>query len=203
MDELREFLQDNASLLVSALALLLTLFTARATRTHNRLMVQPRLATFTHTDTNPQTGITVHEVTLRNSGLGPAFIINYEVLLDGQPVKLDQPGDLLPVLQTSVQAAFVPSQCYFSILSKHYVMAKDASVVAAKVAILNAQPSLIEELKRFHLRVTFESAYRQRFIYDTRTHRADASDLRVLLDALLQLTTALKLIVRNRCGTSK
>lgn len=203
MDELREFLHGNAALLVSALALLLTLFTARATRANNRLMVQPRLTTFTHTDRNQQTGITTLEVTLRNSGLGPAFIISYEVLFDGQAVKVDQPGDLFTVLQTATQAAFVPNQCYFSTLSKDYVMAKDASVVAAKVAILNAQPSLLEELKRFHLRVTFESAYEQRFIYDTRTHKTSASDLRVLLDALQQVLTALKFVVRNRLKASK
>lgn len=170
MDDLLDFLRTNAALVVSALALFLTINSARATRKHNRLTVQPRLSTFTKTNEYPAGGSTVHEITLSNSGLGPAVIKKYEVLLDGNPIEAEQPNDIFVVLAQALAAPFVPSLCSFGLLRKDYVMAKDEVLKAATITILNATPAQLEELKRVHLRVTYESAYGDSFTYDTKTH---------------------------------
>jgi len=174
MDELVGYLTGNATLLVAACALFLTINGSRATRRHNRLSVQPRLSAFAETTENAVSGVAIYKVALRNSGLGPAFIKRFEVLWDGNVLKVDSPEDFQMEVSKNVPAHYAASPRYFSVLRKDYVMAKDSSVEVVSIGIHNATPFHALELKRFQLRVVFESAYGEHFVYDTRTHTAKA-----------------------------
>ena len=170
MDELLEFLRLNAPLMVSTCALFLTINSARTSRKHNRLMVQPRLSVFTQSITNSKNVTKAFDVTLTNSGLGPAIIKKYEVLIDGKPVDAEQPEDIFAALKLATTADFDPNLWHFGILRKGFVLAKDEVFTVAKTTIMNLTLAQNKEIKRFHVRVTYESAYGESSVYDTRTH---------------------------------
>jgi hypothetical protein len=173
MEEVFGFLRENASLVVSICALALTLASIWGTRKHNRLMVRPRLATFTSkrfSADDPSTFIV--KSTLRNSGLGPAIINEYAALLDGVKIEVQNSGEYFQVFAKTIRATPACEPCFFSHLNRGYVMAKDEVLEVAHVGIkLPLYPELERDLKRFQLRVTYESAYGESFVYDSRDHQ--------------------------------
>jgi hypothetical protein len=176
MSFLADLARDYAALLVSICALFLTINQAMATRKHNRLTVRPHFATFTKTKADPERkGILIVEVTLTNSGLGPAIIKTFEPLLDGTPLQADEPDDLFPVIAKTIPARMIDDECHISVLRKGHVMAKDEVVTLAHLAIvptIHDDPEAIKKaLDRFHIRVRYESGYGERFVYDSREHR--------------------------------
>lgn len=197
MEELLDFLRANAALMVSALAVLLTAYSVWATRRHNRLMVQPRLSAWSDTHQDRATNVTVFEVKLRNSGLGPAFIQKFEVTLDDTPLKVTTPDDLFARVSEAVPANYTPDPRYCSVLRKGYVMAKDAEIRVVHLGIEQATPAQHEQLKRFNLRITFESAYGDLYVYDTRVHTAERPELGELWLALKWSWRALKAYAKS------
>jgi hypothetical protein len=173
MNELFEFLRMNAALTVSVFALFLTISNAKATRRHNRVTVQPRMATFITRDADPNDPLTYFvKAELRNSGLGPAIIKKFEILLDGIPVIVKLPGDLFPVFSKAIAGEIVQKKCTFALLNKGHTMAKDEVFQVVAIAIrVPFDPTVEDGLDKFHLRVTYESAYGESFCYDSRDHR--------------------------------
>jgi hypothetical protein len=176
LDFLAELARQYAALFFSACALYLTISQARATRKHNRLTVRPQLTSFTETKPDPErNGIVIIKATLSNSGLGPAIIKTFKPLLDGVPLTIKKPEDLLPVAEKALPVHLIAEGCQFTVLRQGYVMAKDEVVTLVKLSFASTvhdDPKTLERaLDRFHIRVTYESAYEESFVYDSRDHR--------------------------------
>lgn len=76
-----EFLSDLSTILIALIALGLTIWQARTTQKHNRLSLKPHLMFDVRYDNeSPQ----IH-IILKNSGVGPAYVTDYSVTLDGNP----------------------------------------------------------------------------------------------------------------------
>lgn len=176
LDFLADLAREYAALLISICALFLTISQAMATHKHNRLTVRPHLATFTENKADPERkGIRIIKVQLSNSGLGPAIIKTFEPLLDGVPVKADDSDDLFPVVKQTIPASMIDDECCISVLRPEHVMAKDEVVTLARLAIvptIHDDPEALKKaLDRFQIRVSYESAYGESFVYDSRNHR--------------------------------
>jgi len=180
MDFLIELCQQYAALFVSICALFLTIHQSRATRKHNRLTVKPHLTSFTDRVADPERkGIILVKATLSNNGLGPAIIKSFEPLFDGMPIKASDPEDLAEFVEKTLSVSILRDECYFSVLRKDYVLAKDQKVTVAQLSIVPTLDVSYDDLKgaldKFHLRVTYESAYGESFVYDSRNHKEDAA----------------------------
>ncbi len=82
-----EIIISFASLLVALCALLFTWYQVRLSREHNRLSVKPHITTFSYSKTIGTDAYLIVE--LMNNGLGPAIIINFKILFDGDLVSLN------------------------------------------------------------------------------------------------------------------
>jgi hypothetical protein len=165
-----EFLSGNAAVIVSVCALVLTTTQIALTRRHNRLSVQPHLTTHTTQRIDQETGLATLQSTLSNCGLGPAFVKKFEVLLDGEAFSVTEPHDLLELAVKIWPERIVEEQCFFGILRRDGVLAKDGLLEVAKVVLHNATGDQLAAARRFHLRITYASAYGETFTYDSRKH---------------------------------
>lgn len=176
MDFLADIAREYAALLVSICALFLTINQSLATRKHNRLTVRPHLTSFVdqRADTERK-GITTIKATLSNNGLGPAIVKEFELLLDGAPIEHSEPGDLFPTVEKILPVRLLADECHFAVLRQNYVMAKDAALPVATISYaptIHDDPTAIRvAMRRFHIRVSYESAYGESFAYDSRNHQ--------------------------------
>jgi len=175
MSFLADLAREYSALLISICALFLTISQAKATRKHNRLTVRPHLATYTDNSASPEhAGIRIIEVRITNSGLGPAIIKTFELLLDGVPIKADEPDDLFPVVAKIIPARLMDDVSHIMVLRPGHVMAKDEVVTIAHLEIvptIHDDPAALKQaLDRFHIRVSYESGYEESFTYDSREH---------------------------------
>lgn len=179
MDFVLDLCREYAALLVAICALFLTISQSRATREHNRLTVKPHLTSFTERVADPERkGVVRVRATLSNNGLGPAIIRNFEPLFADRPINAADADGLAEFVGKTVPVPILPGGCYFTVLREGYVLAKDQTLVVAELLIIPTLDSPYDALKRaldqFHLRVTYESAYGQSFVYDSRDHEKDA-----------------------------
>lgn len=164
---------DAVAVVVSLCALLLTVYTAWLSRRHNLISIRPRLASFVQNglgnepEGDPYLRI---DVGLTNTGLGPALISSYELLVDGVPVPADEPEIMFASIRAVMAEDYIHPLCSFGSLKKGYVMAVGERFPVAVLAIRRPSPGIKAAMKRFHLRVRFLSLYGESFIYDTRTH---------------------------------
>jgi len=175
IDFFAELAREYAALLVSICALFLTINQSMATRRHNRLSVTPHLTSFTdHKRDSENSDLRVITFTLTNNGLGPAIIDRYELLQDRKVIDDLSPDNLVKIATKVLPIAILADCCYFSVLRKGYVLAKDEVITVAKIkyapTIHDDPKKLDEALQSFHIRVTFESIYRKSFSYDSRDH---------------------------------
>lgn len=175
MDFVAELAREYAPLLISICALFLTINQSMAARKHNRLTVKPHLTSFTDTRSDPERqGVITINITLSNNGLGPAIIKSFEPLLDDAPIKVSEPGDLFPIAEKALPIRLIADECYFTVLRQNYVMAKDANLAVATIAYaqtIHDDPVAIRDaFNRFQIRVAYESAYGEAFVYDSRDH---------------------------------
>lgn len=175
MELIANLAQQYAALFVSICALLLTINQAVMTRRHNKLTVRPHLTSFTDRILHPEiTGVTQVKLTLSNNGVGPAVIRSYEPMLDGQPLDPTKFVALLATAKEVLPVSILDQECRFAFFRKGYVMAKDEEKCIALLAIvptLDTDFALLEKAEqRFHIRVTYESIYGERFGYDSRNH---------------------------------
>lgn len=178
-----DFLTRNAALIVSLCALFLTITELFTARKHNRLSVKPLLTTFTSFDIDSaepdETICTAH---LLNTGLGPAIIKEFEFLLDNNPLRIQDPQEMNPVLFNEFGQQLVSSKTRTTILRKMSVLAKDQKLMVAKLVIKSPTSVQLEAIKRFNLWIKFESAYGESFIYDSRLHTQTKVSLSQLRD---------------------
>lgn len=167
MEGFIESLKNNPSLVISICALLLTMYQAWATRKHNRLSVQPRLSTQIERDVTEERVIRVI-ATLSNSGLGPAIIKSFEILVNDKPYLINEQSEIESLVTRNVSGHIVELRTGF--FRKNHTFSKDATTELLNLKISNATESTLEEIKMFHLRVNYESAYGESFLYDSRTH---------------------------------
>lgn len=163
---------DAAAVVVSVCALMLTCYTAWLSRHHNRVSICPRLVAFVERRlvTEPGGGHLIIDVGLTNTGLGPALISNYELLVDGSPAPADEPDSMFASIRSAMPADYINSLCSFGTLKKGYVMASGEGFQVVVLAIREPGVDIKESMKRLHLRVRYLSMYGESFIYDTRTH---------------------------------
>lgn len=170
MDDIIYFLQQQAALIVSLCAIGLTLQQGWAARKHNRISVKPKLTTFSEKKSvqNKQ-DLIMYQITLSNHGLGPAFIESFEFLIDGKPIKSEEPSEIYKTIKNATKLQLDDHLWTIGVLRKEHVMGKDTSEIIAQVAFIQ-NDSAIEDLKRFHARVVYKSAYGEMDTYDTRYH---------------------------------
>lgn len=169
MEDFIESLKNNPSVVISICALLLTMYQAWVTRKHNRLSVQPRLTTHLRIERDAaEERITRVIATLSNSGLGPAIIKSFEMLVNDKPYVVKHADEILNlVFQNLTSHIAKPSA---GVLRKNHIFSKDTTTELLNLEIWNATAFHLEEIKLFHIRVTYESAYGESFSYDSRTH---------------------------------
>jgi hypothetical protein len=109
---------------------------------------------------------------LINSGLGPAIINRFEVSVDNQHFPITEPEELVALMTKHLSGQLVLDQCTTSVLRKGHAMSKDAKVELAKIAFKNVTTAQFSEFKKFQVRVDYESAYGEKFSYDSRNHLA-------------------------------
>jgi hypothetical protein len=169
MDELISFLKNNPAV-VSVCAFFLTIYQARTTYKHNRLSVQPRLTTFMSFERDPgDNKITQVKVTLTNSGLGPAIIRKFEILLGDKPYLVTEPDECLRLIYENVNMPILKGRT--SVLRKEHSLSKDSNVDLIYLEVLEMTSQHKRDLQIFNVRVTYESAYKQTFKYDSRMHK--------------------------------
>ena len=169
MEDFIASLKDNLSVVISICALLLTVYQAWATRKHNRLSVQPRLATQLQIEHDVTEERVIRVIaTLSNSGLGPAIIKSFEILVNDKPYVINEHSEIESLVARNVSGHIVELRTGF--LRKNHTFSKDATTELLNLNIRNATESTSEEMKMFHIRVNYESAYGESFSYDSRTH---------------------------------
>lgn len=174
-----EFLGDHLAEVIAACALFLTVYQAALTRYHNRLSVRPHLTTFVSTVREDQAaGRLLIKAVLSNAGLGPAIIQSYQPILNGEVFSPTQPRELFEPAQRLFGASLIPHETHFMVLRKGAVLAKEASIeiahIALDVGVPLDMPALENMLKRLHLFVRYECAYGKSFTYDSRKHHDPA-----------------------------
>lgn len=177
MNEIIKYFNLNtASFIVSTCAIVLTFIQGRSTIKHNRISVRPMLTTTVAiTPLKDHPGVFVFEASLLNSGLGPAFIKSYKILIDGNPIVAKHPQELFPEIERALPRYKILRQIsVLSMFRKDSVVASDASFVVAKIVVdPQGSTDLSEQLRRLQLLVKYDSVYGEHFTYDSRCHSED------------------------------
>lgn len=154
-------------------ALGLTIWQACIARRHNKLSVRPHLTTWTHSDKISH----AYVVDLLNNGIGPAFIKDFKLLIDGHAivgegyVPIEKALKVLfPQYQYSSQQAFV---------GPGYSMAATEKRQLVAIQFLGTNLPKPEEvdhaIKRVCLLIEYSSIYEEPFILDSDALRANLS----------------------------
>jgi hypothetical protein len=169
MDDLIACLKSSSSAVISVCALFLTSYQVWATRKHNKLSVQPRLTTYRHIERDVADEKVIRVFAgLRNSGLGPAYIQSFEILVNDVPFLITETEDFYKLINQSLTATLVQSR--IEVLRKNHVLSKDEKADLIDLKILDGTALTLIQLEEFHVRVIYESAYGDTFTYDSRSH---------------------------------
>ena len=139
---------------IALAAIGLTAWQACVTRKHNRLSVRPHLCFYR----NIAPGI---QIVLKNSGIGPAFITDYKLFIDDQPIvesnvrtyhnsvaeKLEIPEGNLQILLPDCKGA----------------IASNKELVLLSTDITVERPVLLKKADRLSIEVDYESVYGENF----------------------------------------
>jgi hypothetical protein len=154
----------NVSLAVIALcALGISIWQSINIHKHNKLSVRPALCSWTSNQTNH------YNFKLVNNGIGPAIIKGFHVYLDDKEIE----GHLLMGMQKVLTVLFkeYPFTSSQSVLNKDYVIPEKEAyeIIDIKFTTLKSpHPQEVEKImKRARLKVSYESAYKEKFIFDT------------------------------------
>jgi hypothetical protein len=169
IDAAADLLTDNAALIVAVCAFFVAVYQAYATRRHNRLSVTPHLVVFT--DRRNDNGQAKFVVKLRNSGLGPAIIRTYEVLLDNAVFPIGDGGVVANTI-ASIVGRPTPHVAYHR-LGVGDAIAKDQELILFSVGFSCSShhdyQSVMKCFERLSARLVYASIYGKKFVYDSRT----------------------------------
>ncbi|MDP1782339.1 MAG: hypothetical protein Q8L18_10670 [Hydrogenophaga sp.] len=172
MPDLSAFGWDAAALVVALCALYLTIKSNKVAHQHNRLSVMPRLSTTTASNMITEGAVRFLEVrvTLTNVGLGPAVVKKSEVLLDGNAMPVESFDDVRPLLEQVFPGIQLGSTYAFFKLNKKHALQVGKEVEIVAFQVLNPRADFDKEIKRFNLRISYESLYGDPLNYDSRDH---------------------------------
>lgn len=165
--------RTHPSDLISSLALLATFWQGYLSRQHNRLSVRPRIDSRT-VDDMPESTLLIFQGLFRNSGLGPAIINKYELIYNDVRHEVFNPEDVLELLKREFDGYIVYEKSMFYIYRPGSVISsgEEAVVVSLGLHINNEADVVRHQLssKKYHIYLEYESAYGQKFSYDSRQH---------------------------------
>lgn len=160
-----QFLSQYSAEIIALCALFFTAWQACIQRSHNKISVKPLLITHTARHKNNQIGML--ELTLTNSGLGPAFIDEFSVLRDGTECNFEE--EIKKVLGP------LADNSSHTLLSAGYAMPHNGSVVLLSVNLpatsWQDMDDLDKKLNVLDLVIKYSSAYGDRFTLDTAEKR--------------------------------
>ena len=164
---------DNAATIIALCALFFTAWQISVTRRHNKLSVQPHIATFTLITDEGEGEDTraIVNIVLSNNGLGPAIIRNFEYSFDGEKIKFNDTSEANKYMSKFAQGTCSIKQC--SILKKMYVLPVGYEIVLVELAFpmtKNVSNEINEFLDRVDISVEHESIYGDNFTYTKQKH---------------------------------
>lgn len=168
-----DFSIDPGSALIAALALLVSAYSAFASRQHNKLSVRPRLttSTFQRVVSDGINSTLQIGVTLTNVGLGPAIVKSASVLLDDIEVPVSSPEDCRQLLLRAFPNAQLGPTVHFMKLNKEHAIAVGKDINIVEFTMTGAPQDVKEHLERFAIVVRLESLYGESLQpYDSRQH---------------------------------
>lgn len=166
-----EAIAGFSSAVVAFCALGLTVWQAFITRRHNKLSVRPHLTTWIRSDRTNH----LYQIDLLNNGIGPAFILSFQICVDGHAIV----GERSEPIEKALRVLF--SQYQFtsdqSFVGPGYSMAAKESRTLVAVQFHGDSLPKSEEvdhcIKRARLRIVYSSIYDERFELDSDALRAD------------------------------
>jgi hypothetical protein len=161
------FIKEYSATIIALCAIALTIQQSLALRKHNRLSIRPMLALTSNRQNHPD--VVVFESFLSNNGLGPAYIKSFHYLIDGSPVNAETTEQVYEAIEKSAELNIVTWS--FTLLKPKHVMGKDTSEKLFLLTLLANSKVTLEELERYQIKVVYESAYGEEFIYDSRDHK--------------------------------
>jgi hypothetical protein len=167
LETVLSWIGSNAALVVAVCALAVTTSQLRAARRHNQLSVQPHLVvTAERFFEGPKARFVVK---MRNNGLGPAVVVNYEALHNGKPVNTREFEEVMETVKALVGRH--PMNCNYHHLAKGDAYAKDQEVTLLSVELPmflgDVGSKLLEPLEQLSTRITYRSMYGEQFVYDS------------------------------------
>lgn len=157
-----DFLSDHSAEVIALCALIFTAWQAIIQRKHNKISVKPLL--LTHTDRDKYNQAARLQITLTNSGLGPAFVNEFSVLVNGKTCDFEKAVEetLGPQAKNSTH----------TVLREGYAMPHNENVVLLAVKFRADNWEEVDafeaKLDVFDLIIKYSSAYGEKFTLDTR-----------------------------------
>lgn len=162
-----DYVVQNAALIVAACALYISTKQSSIAREHNRLSVRPHIVV--STEQLFERGEARFIAKMRNNGLGPAVIRDFQAFLNGQRLNTKDYDEIARVIAAKVGRT--PLKCYNYHLVGGDAYAKDQEVVLLDVSfpvfLEDAQGALLEPLNAASVRIGYASMYGEAFNYDS------------------------------------
>lgn len=159
-----ETLISICSFIIALCSLFFTLWQTHTQRTHNRISVKPHL--FTFIERNKDNDSATIKVLLLNNGLGPAFINDFQIYLDGKPY-----DDAYAAIDEVIGSELSKNSSK-TVLGDEYAMSANEKKTLISVQFkLDANNHIDEvetKLARLDLVIEYSSAYEKMDTYDTR-----------------------------------
>jgi len=157
-----ELFSSYSAEIIALCALLFTAYQIIVQRRHNILSVQPHITTFSNKNRNKEAAQL--QVELMNNGLGPAFINEFQVYLDGKPCEANVAIDsLLKNYQVKKQV---------SVLTDDYAMpsgeARSLISIIFPFKTEDDMEKMEKRLDRLDLLIKYSCAYGKTKTYDSR-----------------------------------
>lgn len=178
INNIRNFIEHNVSIIIALCALFVTAYEAWSTRRHNKLSVKPHITTFTYRHRNSNkspSGETILTGTilieLLNNGLGPAVIQDFKVLLDNNDTGIKNIEDA-ETMSTRLLEGKIINHKAFEIFNKdyHFAAKEKKCILQIVFPILKTQSfeDFVTLISRLSLVINYKSLYGKKFKYDSR-----------------------------------
>jgi len=169
--KITEFLSRHLSTIIALCALFLTIYQSYLQRKHNRLSVKPRLSTtteFTYTD-----NMLIYKAHLINCGLGPAVIKSFNIVHGEKVIPVHHYQDFFDMLETLFVGQIHPDSRLF-VFRKEGALGLGENECIANLLIRETPEMPISKIQtlllEYGLYIEYESAYAEKFTYDSRVH---------------------------------
>ena len=154
----------TASAFVALCALGVAVWTGWLQRRHNMLSVRP------HIDIIVTTSQEWHLIVqLRNTGLGPAQLVDIQATFDGRTVRLDSSGTFSALIAHVVRDANVDTQ--YLVKDSHTGLPAGDSLQLLGIKFLDKEPTdlteLVDQLGDIQYRIEFQCMYGNKYRLET------------------------------------